>query len=73
MQEPDYTRIWKQVKDTRLDEAVDKALIDFWARIAAEFPEVKTGDYPPDLAFAFETECKRAVGWWLFLNHPEIS
>lgn len=43
----------------------------FWATIAARFPEAKTGDYPPDLAFARNQHNREDVLQWLKFNAPE--
>jgi hypothetical protein len=42
----------------------------FWDVIVKAFPEVETGDYPPDATLHFEQECRTAVDLWLGWNHP---
>jgi hypothetical protein len=73
MTAPDYDRVWAVVPAAKLDEATEKAGLAFWAAVAEFFPEVKTGDYPPELTFEFNVACERAIGWWLIFNHPQIQ
>ena len=40
----------------------------FWAVIAERFPEVATGDLPPDADAAFDDACDRVVWQWLGSN-----
>lgn len=55
----------------RVKEAVEQADLAFWAKIAKAFPEVKSGDFPPDATFAWNRARDEAVFWWLVYNHPE--
>ncbi|WGS54457.1 hypothetical protein LFL96_25935 [Paraburkholderia sp. D15] len=55
-----------------IESAVEEAKEAFWAVIASKFPEVKSGDFPPDAAHQFDHHCELAVLIWLRLNHPEI-
>ena len=73
MQAPDYEEIWPVIPDSSLDQAVEKAQTAFWQEVAKAFPEVPSGDYPPDVTMAFDTDCKRAIAWWLYFNHPKIG
>jgi hypothetical protein len=59
--------------EKKLDDITEKARDAFWAVIAESFPEVKTGDYPPDVTLQHEEDCKYAVMWWLIFNHPGIK
>lgn len=43
----------------------------FWEVVAQSYPEVQTGDFPPDSAFAWDEACKNAIASWLASNHPE--
>lgn len=54
----------------RIKKAVEEADLAFWAKIAQAFPEVKTGDFPPDATFAWNRARDEAVYWWLVYNHP---
>jgi hypothetical protein len=40
----------------------------FWAVIAQRFPEVATGDLPPDADAAFDAACYRVLSAWLAAN-----
>src|SRR5712692_7311602 len=52
------------------DEILQKADDAFWAIIAASFPAVEHGDFPPDATWAFMNAQRSAVNYWLYLNHP---
>lgn len=56
-----------------MEEAVEKAEEKFWEAVAESFPEVKTGDFPPEASFAFGQACKSAVKLWLESNHPNCQ
>jgi hypothetical protein len=55
----------------RINKAVEKADLAFWAEIAKAFPEAKSGDFPPDATFAWNRARDEAVYWWLIWNHPK--
>lgn len=54
--------------DTRMAEAINEAREAFWAAIAAAYPEIKTGDFPPDAAEAFDNAMADAVTVWVEAN-----
>jgi len=55
-------------------EAVDTAEDMFWASIAADYPEINSGDFPPELAMAMSEQLLRHVKVWLELNEkPEVK
>ena len=58
-----------QMKE-RIEEARDNADLAFWSAIAKAFPEVRTGEFPPDAAFAFIYAQRAALKVWLEWNHP---
>lgn len=43
----------------------------FWAAIVKQFPNAKSGDFPPDATFAFNEACTEAVRVWAEYNVPE--
>lgn len=43
----------------------------FWTTIAEAHPEITTGDFPPDAAFAFDEACSKAYKIWLEGNTPK--
>lgn len=57
----------------RMEEAVEKAQENFWQSICESFPEVKTGDLPPEVVFQFDQTCTSAVKLWLESNHPNCQ
>lgn len=61
---PDARQIQQVVKDAQ--EA-------FWGAVAAGFPEVTTGDFPPDATFRFEDACRDTIKTWLEINHPAFQ
>ena len=36
--------------------------------VAGDFPEIKTGDFPPECVFAFDDACASAGRAWLLWN-----
>jgi hypothetical protein len=54
----------------RIGKAVRAADLAFWREIAKTFPEVETGDFPPDAAHTWNKAMSEAVYWWLRWNHP---
>ncbi|PRZ45354.1 hypothetical protein [Paraburkholderia fungorum] len=59
--------------EKRIEEVAELATEDFWARVASRFPEVKTGDFPPDAHLALKTATEQAIRVWLTFNHPEMQ
>ncbi|MEW5833363.1 MAG: hypothetical protein AB1763_11065 [Campylobacterota bacterium] len=57
----------------QVDQAIENAGLAFWATIAAAFPEIKTGDFPPDADYAFKAAQRDAVSLWLEWNHPALN
>lgn len=51
-----------------IEQHVRAAQDAFWAVIAERFPEVSTGDLPPDVDAAFDDACHRVVWSWLGSN-----
>lgn len=51
-----------------IEEHVRAAQEAFWSVIAQRFPEVSTGDLPPEADAAFDDACHRAVWSWLGSN-----
>lgn len=71
-QDPEGPREWSPRADLRrrLDQALQKADAAFWAEIAKAFPEVKSGDFPPDLTARWTKDIGDAVLQWMLTNHP---
>lgn len=55
---------------TRIDSAVSDAQEAFWAEIVKHYPEITTGDFPPDAHLAFEEACLKAATVWVEGNSP---
>lgn len=52
----------------RAQIAVRKAQEAFWAEIARQYPEIKTGDFPPDAADDFYRASLQALRFWVDTN-----
>lgn len=52
----------------RIKKAVEAGEDAFWQAVADAFPEVKTGDLPPDATVRFLTAAEEAVRTWLYVN-----
>lgn len=57
----------------RIANAVEEAQEAFWAAIGKAFPEIKTGDFPPDAQAAFDAACESAVETWVTGNSRDIK
>jgi len=57
-------------KKTRIHHATVKAQEAFWTEIAGAFPEVKSGDFDPQVQLAFDEVCASAVTHWVDINAP---
>jgi hypothetical protein len=49
----------------RVEAACDAAEEAFWAKIAESFPEIRTGDLPPDVVIPLHLENIQAICCWL--------
>jgi hypothetical protein len=52
----------------KLNEIIEKAQEAFWKVIAESFPEITSGDFPPDADFRFNAACKDAITTWHSMN-----
>jgi hypothetical protein len=57
-----------EYSDERIEKAVRIADDVFWGAIATEFPEITSGDFPPDAHIAFQNAQIKAVKLWLDIN-----
>lgn len=56
--------------DATPDQILEEAQSAFWAVIAKNYPNVKTGDFSPEATTAFDDACMTAVTLWLAANTP---
>ena len=63
----------KVVAKEKIEEVAQNAILAMGSTIDAAFPEVPTGDYPPDVTMELEQDIINALGWWLWYNHPKIK
>ena len=59
------------IEDERIQEASRKANDAFWEVLAEQFPEINSGDYPPQEAEMFELQCLEVARLWVRLNEDE--
>lgn len=55
---------------SRRETALTRAREAFWVSFASSYPEVMTGDFPPDAHAAFSSSTESAVDTWLDCNLP---
>lgn len=55
----------------KLKRVLENAQHIFWEVIAMNYPEAKTGDFPPDASVEFDRACHHAADTWLLFNHPK--
>lgn len=60
-----------QYTQQQIDAAIQDAQFAFWAEIVKHFPNVTTGDFPPDADMKFEEDCTAALKTWLSYNDPD--
>lgn len=56
---------------TRLHNAVVRAQEAFWQSIVSSYPEISTGDFPPDASHHFDVACMNAASTWVDGNSPD--
>lgn len=54
----------------RIEKAIERADLAFWAEIAKSFPETTSGDFSPEQDIKWSRARDNAVYWWLDWNHP---
>lgn len=54
--------------DERISLAVQKGEEAFWATVAAEFPEVTTGDLDPSTTISLTEKMRSAIAAWVEYN-----
>ena len=59
------------IDDERIQEASRKANDAFWETLADQFPEISSGEYPPEEAEMFELQCLEVSRLWVRLNEEE--
>lgn len=60
-------------EDNKIKEVADIAQQIFWDVVSLNYPEVKSGDFPPDATMEFDDACETAVDRWLTWNHPALQ
>lgn len=72
--EPERNRHSGRVDEKLVIESHVRVAQDaFWAVVAQRFPEVATGDLPPDAEVAFDEACHRVVWTWLGANTGSLQ
>lgn len=57
----------------RYQEALESAMAEFWREFASKYPEIESGDLPPDSVIRFEKEADTAAREWLLWNDYQRS
>lgn len=57
----------------KIEQAAQHGLEQFWATVAQRFPQVKTGDLPPEVCIQTERTMVSAVGIWVDINSPTVT
>lgn len=65
-----YLKIDEAVRysDRKIDDIVEEALMDFWARVAELVPEAESGDLDPSITNKVNTVLHQAVKSWIAFN-----
>ena len=59
------------IDDERIQEASRQANDAFWETLADHFPEINSGDYPPEESEMFDLQCLEVARLWVRLNEEE--
>src|SRR5215831_6248846 len=51
-----------------LKTVIDNATDAFWASVASEYPEAKTGDLAPEVVHNFNKAARAAIVYWICHN-----
>jgi len=54
--------------DSKIGEVVEAAAACFWECVGEKFPNISSGDFPPEADEEFATACKNAIRTWLNFN-----
>ena len=57
--------------DRRVSDVAAEAQVEFWRIVAAKYPEITSGDFPPDAAEEITDAMELAVGRWVEINRVE--
>lgn len=63
-------RVVRLKTERELDELVDQMQQAAGKPMVEAFPEVHTGDFPPDAQFALDDEYRKFIALWLEYNYP---
>ncbi len=58
-------------KEQRISETLREASERFWAVVAKNFPEAKSGDFPPEMDLQLEMLMEKSIRAWLDFNSSE--
>jgi len=64
------SKIYNHLEDLALAKILEDAQNAFWKVVAERFPNIKTGDFPPDDTLNFDEACESALLRWLYWNAP---
>lgn len=54
--------------DEDFERAFNKANDAFWEAVAKEFPDIKTGDFPPFAEHTWQMSAMKAITTWVRIN-----
>ena len=59
------------MNEERITKAIEDADFAFWAEVAASFPEISSGDFPPAAEARLRFKMEAAIRMWVKLNPAE--
>jgi hypothetical protein len=57
----------------KVAELVKEAEANFWAYIADSFPDITSGDFPPDATIKLEKQLNESVQLWITVNSETMD
>ena len=61
----------KKYNKASINNIVNEASMDFWARVSEMVPDATTSDLDPGIAHKLEKEMAKAISSWIDYNVPD--
>lgn len=57
---------------SKLMQVTENAMYKFWELVAADLPQIKTGDLDPQTSYKFERQCRDVIIEWIETNRKDV-
>lgn len=62
-----------KASEDRTKVAASAGMETFWITVKHQFPEITTGDMPPDALASLDEAMRKAIALWVSVNKPEAK